>query len=605
MSMRDFFSVLGDIPTLLTLKKGLKPRPSTTSDCFSKRVSSNAVNFPDRPAVIFEGDTVTWRELDRQANRYSHMFLDSGIGRGDVISMMMENRIEFLACVIAINKIGATAALINTNLRETSLQHCISITNSKMCVFGTELTDAIDGVRESLALEGSFLCVTDESEFAENPNEVPEWAIDLKAASSNLSESEPQEIGENTLGDTCFYIFTSGTTGLPKAAVMSNRRFLMIATLSHLAGLRCTETDSVYMCLPLYHSTGLVIGVGAVFSSGACLILRRKFSASRFLGEIRLHNVTHMIYVGELLRYLHNTTEHTDDARNSLHTLMGNGLRPDIWDSFKKRFGIDRISEVYGASEGNVAFANVLNKDRTIGMTTAKVALVKYDVSNDAIVKNENGYCIPVDPGEAGLCLGNINPDMQFEGYTDAEATEKKILRNVFEDGDAWFDTGDLLRTLDVGFTLGYDHYQFVDRLGDTFRWRSENVSTNEVGEILNGFEDIQISNVYGVEVPNAEGRAGMAAVNLVEGKTELNIDAFSAYVAANLPPYARPVFVRVQKQLDVTGTFKMVKGDLRSEGYDISVISDPVYVLKPRSDKYESLDEEFAEQLKLGQAKY
>lgn len=605
MALRDFFSVMGDVPTLLTLKKGLKPRPATDQDCFSKRVVSNASSFADLPAVIFEGRTVTWRELNAEANRYSHMLLDSGVGRGDVVSMMMENRIEFLACVVAINKIGATAALINTNLRETPLQHCISITNSKMCVFGVELADAIDGVRESLDLEGQFVGVPDESEFAEDAEGVPDWAIDLKAASSNLSDAEPQGIEENTLGDTCFYIFTSGTTGLPKAAVMSNRRFLMIATLSHIAGLRCDENDSVYMCLPLYHSTGLVIGAGAVFSSGSCLILRRKFSASRFLGEIRLHNVTHMIYVGELLRYLYNTTEHTDDARNTLHTMMGNGLRPDIWDSFKTRFGIERITEIYGASEGNVAFANVLNKDRTIGLTTAKVALVKYDVSNDEMVKDEKGHCILVKDGEAGLCLGNINPEMQFEGYTDAAATEKKILRDVFEEGDAWFDTGDLLRTVDVGFALGYDHYQFVDRLGDTFRWRSENVSTNEVGEILNGFDDIQISNVYGVAVPNAEGRAGMAAINLVEGKTELNIDAFSAYVSANLPPYARPVFVRVQKQLDVTGTFKMVKGDLRKEGYDISVINDPVYVMKPRSEKYELLDEEFAEQIKLGQASY
>ena len=605
MGARDFFSVLGDVPMLLALKRGMKPRPMTEKDCFGKQVASNAANFPDRPAVIFEGKTTTWDELNREANRYGKMLKDSGIEPGDVVSMMMENRVEFLACVVAINKIGAIAALINTNLRENPLQHCISVTESKMCLFGTELTDAIDGVRNAVDLEGKLVGVTDDSDMVEEKREVPEWAIDLKAASSNLSDAEHAEADDVTLGDTSYYIFTSGTTGLPKAAVMSNRRFLMIAKLSHAAGLRCDENDSIYMCLPLYHATGLVIGVGSAFSSAACLVLRRKFSASRLLGEVRLHNVTHMIYVGELLRYLYNTPEHTDDARNTLHTIMGNGLRPDIWDEFKQRFGIERITEIYGASEGNAAFANILNKDRTIGMTTAKVSLVQYDVANDEIIKDENGHCIPVDDGEAGLCLANINPDAQFEGYTDSEATEKKILRDVFEAGDAWFDTGDLLRTVDVGFALGFDHYQFVDRLGDTFRWRSENVSTNEVGEVLNGFDDVQISNVFGVEIPNAEGRAGMAAVTLVEGKSELNIDAFSTYVNANLPHFARPVFVRVQQQLDVTGTFKMVKGDLSKDGYDITAYDDPVYVMKPRSDQYEPLDAEFVEQINQGEARY
>ena len=223
--------------------------------------------------------------------------------------------------------------------------------------------------------------------------------------------------------------------------------------------------------------------------------------------------------------------------------MIGNGMRPDVWMGFKNRFKVQRIIEFYGASEGNVSFANLLNKDCTVGMTSAKVALVKYDVHRDEIVRDENGFCIEVDEGEPGLLLGKITEDTVFEGYTDAAATEKKVVRDALEKGDAWFNSGDLMRTVDVGFTLGYPHYQFVDRIGDTFRWKSENVSTNEVGEIINGFEQIKLCNVYGVEVPGTDGRAGMAAITLSDGNTEFDLAAFTEYVTKELPSYAIPVF--------------------------------------------------------------
>ena len=285
--------------------------------------------------------------------------------------------------------------------------------------------------------------------------------------------------------------------------------------------------------------------------------------------------------------------------------MIGNGLRPDIWLPFKERFGIKRITEFYGASEGNVAFANLLNKDRTIGMTASEVALVAYDVDADEIVRDGDGRCVRVKPGEPGLLLGQINEEAVFEGYTNAEATEKKILRNALADGDAWFNTGDLLREVDAGFTLGYPHYQFVDRVGDTFRWKSENVSTNEVGEIINGFDGIQFSNVYGVEVPGADGRAGMAALTLEPGVETLDTETFSRYVESELPAYARPVFLRVQSDIDVTGTFKMLKGNLKKEGYDLNQVTEPLYVMKPGTTAYERLDAAFAQKISAGQAGY
>jgi citronellyl-CoA synthetase len=285
--------------------------------------------------------------------------------------------------------------------------------------------------------------------------------------------------------------------------------------------------------------------------------------------------------------------------------MMGNGLRPDVWHEFKERFGVRRVSEFYGSSEGNVGFVNFLNKDCTVGSTTLPVALVKYDVDADEIVRDSKGRCIKVAPGEPGLLLGKITPTTVFEGYTNKEATEKKILRNAFKQGDAWFNTGDLMKTVDVGFALGLPHYQFVDRVGDTFRWKSENVSTNEVGEIINQHPQVLLSNVYGVEIPKADGRAGMAALALAEGVGQLDLDSFSAHVCSQLPAYARPVFLRIQRELDTTGTFKLVKGELRSQGYDLAKVQDPLYVMKPGSSRYEPLDAAFAARILAGSAGY
>ena len=595
MGIRNFVSTLADVPTLLALKKGMKPRPMDDRDCLGAMVERNVVQFGDLTAVVCEDGTLTWAELNALANRYAHTFKAAGLQRGDTISVAMENRLEFLALVIATNKLGITAAFINTNLRERPLSHCITVTESKKCIFGAEMQDAIQTVKADLHLnEGEDYYVV-----PDGTGGPPNWAIDLTAASAGMPDTNPSETAEITLGQTAMYIFTSGTTGLPKAAVVSNRRFLMNAALSGKAGLRCTPNDRIYICLPLYHGTALLVGAGAACTTGASMFLRRRFSASAFLPEVREHNCTCFIYVGEVCRYLNNTPAKPDDADTPLTTAMGNGLRPDVWLDFKRRFGLKRITEFYGASEGNVAFANLMNKDCTIGMTSARIALVRYDVDADEIVRDANGRCVEVAAGESGLLMGHINPDAAFEGYTDPEATEKKIIRNALEEGDAWFNTGDLIREVDVGFSLGYPHYQFVDRTGDTFRWKSENVSTNEVGEIVNGFVGIDFCNVYGVEVPGTDGRAGMAAIRLGEDATELDLAAFAGYVQRELPAFARPVFLRIQHELDLTGTFKMVKGDLKREGYDIAQIEDPIYVMKPGAKAYEALDAAYLETIK------
>ncbi len=599
MGLRDTLGVLIQVPGLLSLKKKLKPRPLEEKDCFALQVERNAERFGHRPAILFEGRTVNWSEFNALANRYAHCLKARGIGRGDAVSLLMENRIEFLAAMTALNKLGAIAGLVNTNLRERPLAHCIATTDSKACIFGEELTEALSGVKGELPLrEGSdYLYVRD----AGKPS--PNWAVDLTAESDNAAADNLPDSRETKLGDRVAYLFTSGTTGLPKASIWSNRRFLTSAGMSHWAGLKCTEKDRLYLCLPLYHGTGLIIGAGAAIASGASMFLRRGFSASSFLDEVREYRTNCLVYVGELCRYLANTPQQPDDHVNPLETVIGNGLRPDVWMEFKQRFGIRRISEFYGSSEGNVAFANLLNKDCTVGMTTAEIALVEYDTDADEIVRDESGRCIPVAAGEPGLLLGKITEEAVFEGYTNTQATEQKTLRNALGDGDAWFNTGDLMREVDVGFNAGFPHYQFVDRVGDTFRWKSENVSTTEVGEIVNGHPQVQLCNVYGVEIANTDGRAGMAALVLEPGVETLDLEDFSAYVNRELPSYARPVFLRLQAGLDVTGTFKMRKGDLKKEGFDPGTVSDPLYVLKPGQEIYEPLDAEFAARIDAGEA--
>ena len=600
MGIVDVVSVLSEMPTLLKLKKGMVPRPASVADCFGARVEANALKFGQRSAIVFEGQEVTWSEFNALANQYANYLKSQGVQRGDTVSVIMENRIEFLALLVGVNKIGVTAGLINTNLTGKPLIHCITVTHSKKCIFGSEVSGALNEVKDELGL-------TEGEDYFEMPDggldATSNWAKNLAEGAAAASSENPEETSLITLGEVALYIFTSGTTGLPKAAVLSNRRYLTSADMAAMAGFKCTEQDRMYICLPLYHGTGLMVGAGAAMVSGASMFIRRKFSASNFLPEVRAHGCTLLVYIGELCRYLSNTEAQAGDHKNPLRSMMGNGLRPDVWLGFKKRFGISRVAEFYGASEGNVAFANLMNRDCTVGMTSAEVALVEYDVDNDEIVRDAAGRCVPVKEGEPGLLLGKITEDTVFEGYTDPEATEKKIVRSALESDDAWFNSGDLMRTVDVGFTLGYPHYQFVDRVGDTFRWKSENVSTNEVGEIINGFDQIKFCNVYGVEIPGTDGRAGMAAVTLQDGVSALDVDAFSSFLRSELPAYAVPLFVRVQPDIDVTGTFKMVKGDLRKQAYDIRSFEDPVYALLPGSDRYAPFDLAMLEKIEAREA--
>ena len=444
-----------------------------------------------------------------------------------------------------------------------------------------------------------FLWVKDTPNYS-----LPDWAIDLKAQIDFADDQDLDETNSVKAKDVACYIFTSGTTGVPKAAICPNQKLMAASINIKMAGYRINETDCMHNSLPLYHSTGLMLGLCAVIQAGASTFIKRKFSASSFWEEVQQYNTTALVYIGELCRYLANHEPSPAELDNPLKVMVGNGLRPDVWDTFKDRFGVNRIVEIYGASEGNALFMNLLNKNKTIGMTNADVALIEYDVAEDIILKGDDGFCKKIINYDPGLLIVRIGPNAVFNGYTDAQATEKKIVRDVFEEGDAWFNTGDLIKTVDVGYALGKIHYQFVDRVGDTFRWKSENVSTNEVGEILNGFQDVNMSNVYGVKIPGCEGRAGMAAFSL-DNAEQFDWQAFSNYVETSLPKYARPLFIRIIQEMDTTGTFKLKKNDLRSEAFDIDKVSDMIFCMKPNSSYYEVLDSDWLQTINSEQAGY
>ena len=596
----EFFRVLGELRYLIPVMRYKFPDPEDPASlAHTFQVTSN--KFAERPFLYFEDEMWTYDDSNKAANILSTYLISTGVKHGDRIVLFMENRPSFVISLLALNKIGAIAVLINTSLTGDPLIHCINSSDSIKCIVGAEQADALEDVLDQINItkQEDFLWSKDTDKYS-----LPDWAIDLQAQLDNSNDKNLDETNSVKAKDVACYIFTSGTTGVPKAAICPNQKLIAASINIKMAGYRINEKDCMHNSLPLYHSTGLMLGLCAVVQAGASTFIKRKFSATSFWDEVQKYNTTALVYIGELCRYLANLEPRQAEQNNPLKVMVGNGLRPDVWDTFKDRFQVNRIVEIYGASEGNALFMNLLNKNKTIGMTNADVALIEYDVAEDEVLKANDGFCKRILNYDPGLLIVRIGPNAVFNGYTDAQATEKKILRNVFDKGDAWFNTGDLIKTVDVGYALGKTHYQFVDRIGDTFRWKSENVSTNEVGEILNGFKDVNMSNVYGVQIPGCEGRAGMAAFSLDDSES-FDWQAFSNYVENSLPKYARPLFIRIIQEMDTTGTFKLKKNDLRNEAFDISKVADPIYCLKPNSSNYVALDNEWLQTINSEQAGY
>jgi fatty-acyl-CoA synthase len=585
--------IASDLRTLRTvsrmLPRILRARPGaafTVPDAIEEVAKAS----PEHAALVFDDRVVSYRELDREANKVARWAQAQGVGRGDVVALLMENRPEFVMNWLGLAKIGAVTALINTNLVGRPLAHSLQVSGAKHLILDAALVENW----ESAAPE-----VSDEPTVWASGGSVT-GARDLDADRDERSAA-PLASGVRkglTSTDKLFYIYTSGTTGLPKAANFSHLRFIATASGGFAMG-RIQPSDRIYVVLPLYHSAGGVMALGTALLGGATAVLAKRFSAGRFWEDCVRHDVTVFQYIGELCRYLLNTPPHPDERRHRLRLCIGNGLRPEIWEPFRDRFGIPEIIEFYGATEGNVTFTNVDNKVGSIGRMpglmrrVAGIHLVRFDVEKEQVVRGSDGFCIECGLDEPGEAIGRITQTNRFEGYSDEKASEKKILRDVFARGDAYFRTGDLLRR-DAD-----DYFYFVDRIGDTFRWKGENVSTGEVAEVLSTCPGVREANVYGVAVPGADGRAGMASL-VVED--DFDFEAFHREVAAQLASYSRPLFLRLRKEIEITGTFKHRKVEATEEGFDPVRVSDPLYFLDAKEGAYVPLDATLHQRIQAGE---
>ena len=475
--------------------------------------------------------------------------------------------------------------MLNTSQRGRVLVHSINLVDPRAIIVGEELQPAVEAVRTELTVAPDQFLFWADRNTRSDPGIAPEGYVNLAAALHEHANHDPDTIADIFLKDPLFYIYTSGTTGLPKAVIFNNGRWWKAYGGFGHSAVRLNANDRMYCTLPFYHATGMVVCWSAVICAAGGLVLARRFSSSRFWEDVRRHDCTAFGYVGELCRYLHEQPALPKDRDNRIRVIVGNGLRPSIWKPFRRRFGIDRVVEFYASSEGNVAFTNVFGFDNTVGFSPVSYAIVRYDKEAGQPQRDAGGFMTRVGKGEAGLMIGEISPKTPFDGYTDKEKTEQSIFRDVFRKGDAWFDTGDMMR--DIGFR----HAQFVDRLGDTFRWKGENVSTTEVEQIIDQHEGVLETVVYGVEIPGTNGRAGMAQLRLDTPHDVFDFTALGTYLRRELPPYAIPVFLRINVQaMETTGTFKYQKNNLKEEGYDLSRQGNPVYVLLPGQRDYQPM---------------
>ena len=541
-----------------------------------------AERFADAPALSGPDATLTYRALAQALNRYARWGLARGLKSGDVVCLFMENCPHYLAIWLGLSQIGVTVALLNTNLTGPALGHSINTVSPRLLISGARLAAVVSAVRGELA--APLECWVSGGDAEALPR--------LDTAIASLpGEPPPASLYQApTLSERALCIYTSGTTGLPKAANVSHYRLMQ---WSHwFAGLMdVTPSDRMYNCLPMYHSVGGVVATGATLVGGGAVVLRERFSASGFWQDVAAERCTLFQYIGELCRYLLGSPPQPHEAQHRLRLACGNGLRADVWVPFQQRFRIPQILEYYAATEGNFSLYNCEGRPGAIGRIPPflahrlPVAVVRFDVATGLPARDASGRCQRCGVDETGEAIGQILESKgatRFEGYTDAAASGHKVLRDVFSPGDAWYRTGDLMRQDAQGF------FYFVDRVGETFRWKGENVATTEVAAAISACPGVTDVAVYGVAVPRADGRAGMAALVV---NTDFRLEQLRAALATQLPAYARPVFLRILPALELTGTFKLRKQQLAEEGYDPTQVRDPLYLDDPARAAYVPLD--------------
>jgi fatty-acyl-CoA synthase len=569
--------------------------PQNRNRILSTVMEELGARFEDAPALLSDRESFTYRSLVERSNQYAHWALEHGLVKGDVVGLLMPNRPEYFALWLGMTSVGAVVALLNTNLVGTSLTHCINTVEPRHLIVDCECADQLSASLQELEESPAvWIHGADHDQFSRIDRDIDQQS------SKTLSARDRPEL---TIEDRALYIFTSGTTGLPKAATVSHARVLQWSYwFSGMMGVQ--PEDRMYNCLPMYHSIGGVLVPGAILLGGGSVVIREKFSASNFWNDIVRWDCTVFQYIGEFCRYLLHAVPSSQVQSHRIRLACGNGLAPDVWEEFKDRFHIPHVLEFYAATEGNISLFNVEGMRGAIGRIPPYLAhrfspvLVRFDVERGEPVRDDHGFCIRCAPNEPGEAIGKMRDDPssignRFDGYTGKQATEAKILRNVFEQGDKWVRTGDLMRKDDAGF------FYFVDRVGDTFRWKGENVATSEVSEALCAFPGVTHAIVYGVAIPANEGRVGMAALVTEQ---ELDLAALRHHLMNRLPAYARPAFLRLRKEVDVTGTFKYSKTDLGRQGFDPLSTADAIYFDDPESQSFTRLGQALYERIERGQ---
>lgn len=549
----------------------------------------------DTPAILSDRECLTYRALAERSNRYARWALCQGLEKGEVVCLSMTNRPEYFAIWLGITSVGAVVALLNTNLAGPSLAHCIDIVSPRHVIVAAELADTLTTALPHLTATPKI--------WIHGASDASFQRIDLEIKQHSAETLKSDERRPLTIEDRALYIYTSGTTGLPKAANVSHARVMQ---WSHwFAGMMGVEpADRMYSCLPMYHSVGGVLAPGAVLVGGGSVVVREKFSASQFWSDVIRWDCTMFQYIGELCRYLLQAASSPHLTEHRIRIACGNGLAPEVWNRFKDRFRIPQIFEFYAATEGGVSLFNIEGKCGAIGHIPAYLAhrfspaLVQFDVEKGEPVRNEQGFCIRCAPNEIGEAVGRVvgdwsNVDNRFEGYSNKDDSDQRLLRHVFGPGDLWVRTGDLMRKDEKGF------FYFVDRIGDTFRWKGENVATFEVAEAISAFSGIRHANVYGVAIPATEGRAAMAALVT---EHELDLPRFREHLISRLPHYARPLFLRIRNEMNITGTFKYTKSDFVRQGYDPAATADALYFNHPQHQAFVRLDKALYDRIQVGE---
>ena len=583
-----------ELPKFLEVKRALQGAGAGAFRTMGYVCRDQAEKIPDRPALRFEREIVTFGAFNAGVNRYANLLRRRGVGKGDVVNVMMENSPAMLMAQGACAKLGAIGALINTHLEGEALAHVHLASKAKVAVVDRPCARAMLPLLDRLR---------DLAVLADVPDLVAEGSrfLPLLEELDASPDAEP-DMPDVKISDVFLYVYTSGTTGFPKPAIVRHARF---TAGGHSLAILLGETpdDCVYAPTPLYHGYANFVGFSPAFHKGACFASRRKFSASEFLPDVQRHGVTIFCYVGELCRYLMRTPPSPEDRKHKIRIATGPGLRPDIWRAFRDRFGIATIIDSYGQTEGNISLQNRRGRVGSCGRCAPfqheQLKLARYDLERGELLRGADGFLVECGVGEQGELLGRItkNSPMSFDGYADPKDNERKLVRDCFEKDDLYLRTGDLLKR-DYAF-----YYYFVDRIGDTFRWKGENVATIEVEHLLNQAPGVHETAVYGVSVPGTEGRAGMALVVPKDGAA-LDPRAFYEHATRVLPAYARPLFVRVAPQVDVTGNFKNRKTRLQDEGFDPARFADTLWFRDDVRESYVPLDASLRDDIVAGRVR-